>query len=137
MKRNFEKFKNYSKIIIRTIAGVIIGLIFSFPIIWLIFTSFKPNSEILGKIPTFVPSHWTIEHYINLIRMTRFELYFLNSVFVSVIATALGITVAVFTVYSLSRFKFKFNSAINMLLLVSYMLPEILIIVAMMIAGSW
>ena len=55
-----------------------------FPLIWMIVTSFKPQSELFSIPPTLLPETITFEHYARLLTDTPFLQYFRNSMILAV-----------------------------------------------------
>lgn len=129
-KKNIKKIlaKKFKKLPI-TIIGIIISLAVCFPLLWLFFNSFKEKSEILDIPPTLFPKNFTLGNYKDLFILTQFGIYFRNSFFVSIFASTISVIIALLGVYGLSRFKIKFSGVISFVLLVSYMLPQVLLII--------
>jgi multiple sugar transport system permease protein len=124
-----EKQKKYNVVFIYIflIAGI---LIFNFPIIWTLISSFKPSEFILSSEPVWL-FRPTLEHYSELFAdRTTFDfwLYFRNSLIISVSATVLSILLGFTAAYSFSRFK---TGGGNLLFLVlsQRMLPPIIFII--------
>ena len=83
-----------------------IVLIVIFPLIWMVITSIKPQTELFRIPATFWPTEITFEHYRTLLEKTAFLKYMRNSVILSTSTTMLVITVAVLGAYSLTRFTY-------------------------------
>lgn len=81
-------------------------IITNFPIIWLVFTGFKPTVDIIKPIPVwfFKP---ILKHYVNVLSTTAdfdFMAYLVNSLIVTISSTLLSIVVAYPAAYSMARF---------------------------------
>lgn len=74
-----------------------------FPFLWMVSTSIKPPDEVRSASPSFFTSSPTVEHYYNILALSKFPLYFLNSLKVASITTVLAILLSVFSAYALSR----------------------------------
>jgi multiple sugar transport system permease protein len=98
-----------------------------FPLLWMLLSSFKPNSELFQRPPRMLPQNPTWAHYVELFRYTRFPIYFFNTFVVAVSSAVLGIVVSVCAVYSVSRFNFIGAKAFAFGTLFIYMLPPILL----------
>jgi multiple sugar transport system permease protein len=70
-----------------------IVLLVSFPLIWMVLTAVKPQSELFRIPPTFLPQRMTFEHYARLLFDTPFPTYFGNSVILAMATTILVIAV--------------------------------------------
>ena len=74
-----------------------------FPLYWTINTSFKPADETVTAIPTFFPENFTVEGYINVLFTSGAIDNVINSIVVSVGATAIAILVGVPAGYAYAR----------------------------------
>jgi ABC-type glycerol-3-phosphate transport system permease component len=119
-----------------SILGFGIALTIAFPLIWLILTSLKPKGEIIVYPPSFLPINPTISNYTTLLEVTNILTYFKNSFIVAFSASLVAIVISLFGVYSLSRFKFRGQSIISILLVIAYMLPQIFLIIPFLIFWS-
>ncbi len=124
----FRKRKNINKTVL-LISVLIIVFIVLFPLIWMLFSSFKPNPELYIRPPSMLPRTWTTEHYVELFWYSSFPRYFLNSVMVGIISCSVGVVVALCGVYSLSRYNFIGTKAFSFIMLFIYMLPPILLVI--------
>ena len=109
---------------------VIVALIVTlFPFYWMLNTSFKPASEIFASPPTFLSSNWTLDAYATILSQRPVGRYFLNSLIVSLGATALSVLLAALAAYGFTRFFEGAATAFIVLLLFTKMLPETLLII--------
>lgn len=85
-----------------------------YPLIWMIFYSFKTNDEIFGSNPFGFPRvlHW--ENYANAWSKYNVPVYFLNSVVVSVGTVAVTIVCALLFSYATSRMRWKGKGLMRM-----------------------
>ncbi len=86
------------------------GLIMIYPVVWMILSSFKVKSEILGANATFWPKQWILSNYPdgwygsgNL----TFGTYFKNSAIVSVFGMIGTVISSAMVAYALGRVNFK------------------------------
>lgn len=100
-----------------------------FPLFWMVISSLKSTPEFYLRPPTFLPNEWTLQHYRDLFSQTSFGTYFLNSLIVALGATALSLLVGGLGAYALSRFTYRPIVVFSKLTLLSYMLPEVLIVI--------
>jgi len=106
-----------------------IVLLVAFPLIWMVVTSLKPQTELFRIPPTWVPETVTFEHYWRLLSETPFLLYFRNSVILSLATTAFVVLLATIGAYSLVRFKYKGRETLAFLVLFTYLLPSVVLII--------
>lgn len=100
-----------------------------FPLFWMVISSLKSTPEFYLRPPTFLPNEWTLQHYRDLFSQTSFGTYFVNSLIVALGATALSLLVGGVGAYALSRFNYRAIVVFSKLTLLSYMLPEVLIVI--------
>lgn len=105
-----------------------IVLIVIFPLIWMVITSVKPQTELFRIPATFWPTEITFEHYRTLLEKTAFLKYMRNSVILSTSTTMLVITVAVLGAYSLTRFNYPGRERMAFLVLATYLLPSVVLV---------
>ena len=79
-----------------------------FPVIWLAIASLKTNGELMAN-PFSLPRVWQFKNYIKAITVSGIGRMMLNSVFISMAATALNILITSMGAYSVSRFEFRGN----------------------------
>ena len=104
------KAKKNARTILYHAFVIIFGLIMIYPVIWMILSSFKTKSEILGANAPFLPTTWVWENYTNGWKgagQYTFATYFKNSIIISVLATLGTVISSAMVSYSLARVKFK------------------------------
>jgi multiple sugar transport system permease protein len=106
-----------------------IVLLVSFPLIWMIVTSLKPQSEIFRIPPTIIPDTVTLEHYWRLLTGTPFLNYFKNSMMLATLTTVVVIAVGTLGAYSLVRFSYPGRETLANLVLFTYLLPSVVLII--------
>jgi multiple sugar transport system permease protein len=105
-----------------------IVLIIVFPLIWMVMTSIKPQTELFRIPATFWPNQITFEHYETLFQKTQFLKYLRNSVILSTSTTTLVIVVAALGAYSLTRFAYRGRERLAFLVLMTYLLPSVVLV---------
>lgn len=100
-----------------------------FPFYWMLNTSFKPNAEVFQSPPGFVSHAWSFDAYRTVFETRPIGRYLLNSLVVSLGATALSIALAALAAYGFTRFYVRFGTLFVLFLLFTKMLPETLLIV--------
>ena len=98
------------------------------PVLWIFLAGLKTRDQILS-----IPPQWffkpTMENFTNLFVKYEFLGFFLNSLFISIIAVIIAIIVSFLAAYSFSRFKPKGTNFIMFLLLSMRMVPGAAVIV--------
>jgi len=100
------------------------------PVIWLVFTSFKDHNEIFSSTPTLIPSDFTLVQYVNLFVDGDYAQYIWNSIFITVLTTAVVLVLGLFAAFGYSKFfAFRGKNTLFLFVLISRMLPPIAIVV--------
>lgn len=106
--------------------GVIIPLGLTF------ISAFKPTPEIFAS-PFALPQTWSLENFAEVWQSGRFDLYFRNSLFITLGAEAVILSLSAMAGYVLGRFRFGLNNAIYLFFLAGLMFPAKLVLVPLFI----
>lgn len=93
------------------------------PVIWMAITAVKPTPEVMSFTPQWVPSLFTLEHFLTLLERRPFFLWLLNSFQVAAIATIITVVVTTFAAYSLARLKWRGREVVFTILIVAMFIP--------------
>lgn len=115
--------------IILKVCLVIGGLIMFLPFFWLMLSTFKTSREITSVPTTFFPRGWTIENYVDIFKSFNIARYFLNSVFLATVKTAIGIYTSLLCGYVLAKFEFKGKKNIFSMILFTMMVPYLIMVI--------
>jgi len=99
------------------------------PFLWQFFSSLKNSKELYLVPVTYIPAKVSLTAYEKVISNPLFLRYFLNSVIVSIFTTFVTLSLASFAGYALSRLKLKFKTALQFLLLLACLFPQIIFLV--------
>jgi multiple sugar transport system permease protein len=109
-----------------TLTLVVLGglaLMIVFPFIWMLFTSLRPEAEIVTYPPELFPHTWTLENYGNVWSRIPFARLFLNSVLFAGGVTLISLTLDSMSAYALARLDFPGRNAVFIVILIALMLP--------------
>ena len=102
------------------------GLIMIYPLLWMVFSSFKPTDQVLPTSSQLIPTQWTLDNYVNgwkgFMGYT-FGTFFLNSFLISFTATFGTLISSAFVAFALQRLQFKGKKLLFTLVLSTMMLP--------------
>ena len=116
----------------RTLIYVLIG-VFLFitlsPLIWILSTSLKPNTEAISFPPKIVPEEPTIDNYFFVLTDPTLARSLVNSLIVSIGSTALSVTVSALGGYAFARFDFRGKNIIISIILGLFMIPVVINII--------
>lgn len=113
-----------------TFIGLGVGLVFAgFPILWMVFSSLKSNTEIFALPPRLLPEQFTLTAY-NAIFSNPVKIrFFINSYFVSGTVTLLTLLVAILAAYAFSRYDFPMKKAFNLFVISTQTVPPITLLI--------
>ena len=110
-------------------ATLLVTLLVLLPVVFAVFTSFKPNPEIFIYPPTFLPNKWTAEPYILVLSQKRYLRYFLNGYIISISSTLLCLIVGALAGYGFSRYRLPAKRTLMLGILALQMLPGAVLMV--------
>lgn len=139
-RRTAKKQVNMKTSLGRTILGVFCWFyagISLYPILWLLFYSFKNNNEIFVTNPFGFPRVLRFENYVKAWSEYSVPVYFGNSVFVSVATVFFTIIFALPFSYAVSRMKWRGRGLVRIIVSIGMFIPvqAILIPVARIVNG--
>jgi ABC-type glycerol-3-phosphate transport system permease component len=130
--RNTKNTKRIINIVLRYLLIFLLLILLLFPIVMLIFTAIKSQGEIISS-RNILPQKITFENFFRVMKMQRFRIYLLNTLFVSIVTALLNMVLASLGAYSLSRFSFPGKKMISLSILMTYMFPGVLLIIPLFI----
>lgn len=101
------------------------------PFIWVLFSAFKAESELMRYPPTILPERWTLENFIQFFDATSFHVAMFNSGLIAATTTVMAMVVAAPAAYALARFHNRLFEGIARLFIYTYMIPAILLVLPM------
>lgn len=110
---------------------IVIGIVFTYPLIWMFFSSFKKNEEIFGNI-SLLPEEWVWHAYLNGWQGTgqaNFGLFFMNTFKIVIPVVFFTIVSCSIVAYGFARFNFPLKKILFGLMLSTLMLPNAVIII--------
>jgi len=99
-----------------------------YPIAWMFISSIKPSAEVMSMPPKFMPNIPTFENF-RKIYESNFVRYTLNSVFVSLIRTAVPLYTSALLGYIFDKFEFKGKNFVFIAIISTMMVPWIVTII--------
>lgn len=121
-----RKQSKWNQLLMCAIIGYLFIIIF--PFIWVLITSFKPESDIWGdKALSLVGSKLTLEHYKALYEAHLFNAL-KNSFIISSITTLYVTGVASIAAYAIARLPFKGKKALMTTILATSMFPQMIVV---------
>ncbi|MDR7078474.1 multiple sugar transport system permease protein [Neobacillus niacini] len=130
--------KNPSKLIVTIILGII-SIAFLIPLIWMLSTSAKFESDVMVFPIEWIPTRWNFVENFKAVWMSEvpFTTFYLNSIKLASITTLVTIIVSSMAAYSFSKLRFPGKSLLFGMLMAFMMIPEQATLVPRYIMVKW
>lgn len=128
-----------SKLSLHTVL-LIGGFLMIFPLIWMIFSSFKPSIEVISVDFHLFPKEWTLRNYVNVFKDVNMERGYLNSIIIASVVTVSVLITATAAGYLFSKLKFPGRDLLFFIVLGSIMVPPQIVLIplyALMTQFGW
>lgn len=122
MVNRAKRIKKVDEIVVKTllIAG---GILVSMPFIWMIMSSFKPESEIMQLVPSLFPKEFTLDNYTKLFEEMNFGVYLKNTLII-VLFSFIGLLLNAMTGFAFAKYEFPMKEPLFYLVLATMMIPS-------------
>jgi multiple sugar transport system permease protein len=112
------------------IVGLLLGAIYAgFPILWMVASSFKSNTEIFAYPPGLITKSFSFNAYMVVLTNPEKLRFFFNSYLVSILVTFLTLIVGTLAGYSFSRYEFMFKKFLNIIIIGVQAVPPITLLI--------
>lgn len=129
MYKGKKGFGNLAAVIILCLGSIVVAV----PFVWMIFSSFKGIEEFYLIPPKILPVKFTLENFNELFARANFGIYYLNSIFVTVVQVLLNILIVTLAGYGFAKFRFKGKKQLFTLVLATTMIPWVATIIPLYI----
>ncbi|MCH3987697.1 MAG: carbohydrate ABC transporter permease [Lachnospiraceae bacterium] len=96
--------KHIGSTIAITVIGFFVAFIIFFPIVWLVFSSFKPRAELFAYPLHLLPSKFNFDYYVSVVNDGLFT-YMKNSFFLAVVGTLITVLISASCGYALAIYR--------------------------------
>ena len=114
------------RLVIRIITTIIVGifaLMFIFPFLWMLSTSFKYEIDVMEFPVHLIPQRWNFQNYVTVFTKSDFPGYYLNSIKVTFITIIGELCITTMAAYAFARLKFRGKKILFMVYLSTMMVP--------------
>jgi len=119
------------------LAGVVVVLVFAFPVYWMVNTSFLRGSDLRGLDPTFLPLDGTLDNYREVFARDFFPALRMSLV-VTVATVVCALLLALLAAVAVSRFRFRGRTLFIITVLIVQMIPpEAMVISLFKVLDGW
>ena len=123
-----ERLGEHGRKTITQIIFVVYGVIVVFPMVWLLYTAFKPTSELFASAWS-LPVEWKLDNFVEAWSEARIGDFFWNSLFVTISTLLVQLFVGSMASYSLAKYRFRAQGILYYGFLAGMMFPLFLGIV--------
>lgn len=125
--------KEFVKEIILSVIGILITIVFLFPLLIIFFSSFKSEAEIFSQTATLLPQTIDFSSYTDQFKNGNILKSFFNSFIIAIFSTMLSLILSIPCAYGIARFKIPFKKSILLVFLMTQLLPTSLILTPLFI----
>lgn len=110
---------------------ILVSIVSLFPVAYAFSTSFKSRAEVITKPPFFFPQQWSTDGYEQIIRSDLLRYHLPNTFINASVASILIVVFGTLAAYAFSRYRFRGNKALQLLILGLIMIPSLTNLVAL------
>lgn len=110
------------KIVIYSLLSVA-AVVWLLPVLWVVISALKTNSDLYSFPPKLWPQPVTFEHFKEAFRKGDFGLYFMNSTIVTLSSTLLLLLINSMAGFALAKYRFRGSSIILIAFISTLMIP--------------
>lgn len=103
--------------------SILLLIVFVFPILWMLSSSFKHSDDIFKFPPSLIPANATLENFKYILTSVPFPRYMFNSIFVASTLTAVALIFHSMAGFSFAILRFPGRSIIFSVIIATMMIP--------------
>jgi len=100
-----------------------ISFVMLLPLVWMVLTSIKPETDIVTFPPRLFPRQLTLQHYVDVWHRIPFARLYLNTIIFAGGVTVISLFLDSMAAYALARLQFRGRGVVLALILIMLMLP--------------
>lgn len=120
---NISKLHDKTATVLLTTALFIVVVLYIFPLLWFVLSSFKPGSELFAYPLSVLPENPTLANYEAAWNSLDFIRYFSNTLFSSVVTTVLTVLASATCGYAFAKYDQKWLNFFFICIIATTMLP--------------
>lgn len=118
-----SKLHDKTSTTILTAALIIVAMLYLFPLVWFVLSSFKPGSELFSYPLSILPENGTSQNYIDAWTSLDFVKYFSNTLKASIITTILTVIASATCGFAFAKYDMKWLKFFFVCIIATTMLP--------------
>jgi multiple sugar transport system permease protein len=112
----------------RMIIAILLSVASLGPLLYMVSLSFQPNGGLLGAT-VLIPTHPTVQNYVQAWTENSFSRYFVNSLIVAFATVVITVVFASLAAFAFARYQFPFKQTIFYFFLASLAVPNLLLLI--------
>ena len=129
MSKNSYKVRSVITMTIRHIILIVVGFVWMYPFLWMVSATFKTNDDFWADKLSLIPSNPTFDNVMRVWTKGNFNVYFMNTVIVTVCSVLLVLVMTNTAGYVMGRYKFVGKKLITMIFVGSITIPIVTTII--------
>lgn len=109
--------------VVPNIIGILVFVVWVFPLYWMLNTSFKTTDNLLSANPSFLPIPFTVDNFVDAATRPGFWTSMANSVMVAVCVVGVSLILGFFAAAAVSRYYFRGRGGVLVVIIVVQMIP--------------
>ena len=127
MKHSIRRYRRQLNTFLRYILLIIVGIFMLYPLVWMFFSTFKPNAEIFGAY-NLLPTNWTFDAYAQIFKLyggqINLPMAMKNTYIIVLSKVALTLFSVTLTAYGFARFEFVGKKIFFAVMISTIFLPQ-------------
>ncbi len=107
----------------------LVAIIWIIPMLWAIDTAFKPESETTTVPASWLPSHFTLQGFAEVLQAGDLPRWYFNSIVTTVLITVLVVLISSMAAFAFSRVPFRGRGLLFWIMLAGIMVPAPILII--------
>lgn len=108
---------------------LVVGVVMAMPLLWMLFSAFKPLDEIFAQPPSLLPKVWSWDGWTTALGGANFFRALGISLVVAATVTVVSVMTSAMAAYAFARIAFPGRSVLFMIFLATMMVPQQLTII--------
>ena len=112
----------------RLVIAIVLAVTSLGPLLYMLSLSFQPNGGLLGAT-VLIPTHPTVQNYVQAWTENSFSRYFVNSLIVAIATVVITVVFASLAAFAFARYQFPLKQTIFYFFLASLAVPNLLLLI--------
>ncbi|MFI3173060.1 MAG: carbohydrate ABC transporter permease [Eubacteriales bacterium] len=119
-----RRHREFIKKLIVTIILALGAIVMVMPVVWMLSTSFKLETEVFRFPIEWIPANPTIDNYIKAFTQFNYSYWYMNTIRNAIIIVVSTLIVSSLSGYAFAKINFKFKNVIFLMYIAALMIPQ-------------